>query len=66
MGARPAVAAATATAAGLFFSFFDAGVGAGGPFVGWIARLTSPGGALLAAAGAVASAGAVQALSRRW
>jgi MFS family permease len=45
------------TAAGLFFAFFDAGVGAGGPLVGGVARLTTPGGALVAAAGAVAAAG---------
>jgi MFS family permease len=44
-------------AAGLFFAFFDAGVGAGGPLVGGVARLTSPPGALVAAAGAVAAAG---------
>jgi len=59
-------AARHGAAAGLFFSFFDAGVGAGGPFVGWIARLTSPSGALLVAAGAVAGAGLVTGISRRW
>jgi MFS family permease len=46
-------------AAGLFFAFFDAGVGLGGPAVGAVARLTTPGGALLAAALAVAAAGLV-------
>jgi predicted MFS family arabinose efflux permease len=44
-------------AAGLFFAFFDAGVGAGGPLAGGVARLTSPAGALVMAAGAVAGAG---------
>jgi MFS family permease len=47
------------TAAGLFFAFFDAGVGAGGPLVGGVARLTTPAGALVAAAGAVAVAGVI-------
>jgi hypothetical protein len=47
------------TAAGLFFAFFDAGVGAGGPLVGGVARLTTPGGALVVAAGAVAAAGLI-------
>lgn len=45
------------TAAGLFFAFFDAGVGAGGPLAGGVARLTSPAGALVLAAGAVTTAG---------
>jgi hypothetical protein len=46
-------------AAGLFFAFFDAGVGAGGPLAGGVARLTSPAGALMMAAGAVAGAGVI-------
>jgi MFS family permease len=46
-------------AAGLFFAFFDAGVGAGGPLAGGVARLTSPAAALLLAAGAVAGAGVI-------
>ena len=50
-------AASHGAAAGLFFAFFDAGVGAGGPLVGGVARLTSPAGALVVAAGAVAAAG---------
>ena len=45
------------TAAGLFFAFFDAGVGAGGPLAGGVARLTTPAGALVVAAGAVTAAG---------
>ena len=52
-------------AAGLFFAFFDAGVGAGGPAVGVVASLGSPAGALTAAAGGVACAGLLQALPRR-
>ena len=50
-------AASHGAAAGLFFAFFDAGVGAGGPLVGGVARFTSPAGALVVAAGAVAAAG---------
>ncbi len=46
-------------AAGLFFAFFDAGVGAGGPLAGALARLTAPSVALGLAAGAVASAALV-------
>jgi hypothetical protein len=46
-------------AAGLFFAFFDAGVGAGGPLAGALARMTSPSVALGLAAGAVASAALV-------
>jgi predicted MFS family arabinose efflux permease len=42
-------------AAGLFFAFFDAGVGAGGPIAGGVARLSSPATALALAAGAVAT-----------
>jgi nitrate/nitrite transporter NarK len=56
-------------AAGLFFAFFDAGVGAGGPLVGGFARLTTAPGALIAAAAAVAAAGALAAaprVSSRW
>ena len=51
-------------AAGLFFAFFDAGVGLGGPFTGVIARATTAQGALLAAAGVVLAAGAVAARAR--
>lgn len=40
-------------AAGLFFSFFDAGVGFGGPLVGTLARALSPAGALALAGAAV-------------
>ncbi|HEU4977793.1 MAG TPA: MFS transporter, partial [Solirubrobacteraceae bacterium] len=40
-------------AAGLFFAWFDAGVGAGGPLVGAVAAATSPAGAIGAAAAAV-------------
>ncbi|MGI8595074.1 MAG: hypothetical protein ACR2ML_12040 [Solirubrobacteraceae bacterium] len=43
-------------AAGLFFAWFDAGVGLGGPAVGTVASLTSPPDALIAAALAVATA----------
>jgi predicted MFS family arabinose efflux permease len=53
------------TAAGLFFAFFDAGVGAGGPLVGVVARLTTPAGALVAAAGAVTAAGLISGAPRR-
>ena len=52
-------------AAGLFFAFFDAGVGAGGPLVGLIARLTSPAGSMAAAAAFVGVAGAVPLARRR-
>ena len=41
-------------AAGLFFSWFDAGVGVGGPAAGVLAHLGGPSGALLGAAVAVA------------
>jgi MFS family permease len=44
------------TAAGLFFAFFDAGVGVGGPLAGGVARLTTPHGALVMAAGTVIAA----------
>ncbi len=43
-------------AAGLFFAWFDAGVGLGGPLVGSVASVTGPSGALEAAAVAVAGA----------
>jgi MFS family permease len=49
-------AAQQGAAAGLFFAWFDAGVGLGGPMVGVIASSTSPPGALVAAALAVAAA----------
>ena len=47
-------------AAGLFFAFFDAGVGAGGLLAGGVARLSSPAGALAAAGVAVVAAGLLQ------
>jgi predicted MFS family arabinose efflux permease len=47
-------------AAGLFFAYFDAGVGAGGPLVGIVARAASPTDALAAAGAAVLAAGALQ------
>ena len=43
-------------AAGLFFAWFDAGVGIGGLAVGAVASLTGPAGALQIAAGTVAAA----------
>jgi MFS family permease len=51
-------------AAGLFFAFFDAGVGLGGPLVGVVARVTTAQGALAAAAAAVLLAGAFGARAR--
>jgi MFS family permease len=51
-------------AAGLFFAFFDAGVGLGGPLIGIVARLTTAQGALVAAAGTVLAAAAVAAQAR--
>jgi len=42
-------------AAGLFFSWFDAGVGLGGPLVGLLARALSPAAAIALAGGAVVS-----------
>jgi MFS family permease len=42
-------------AAGLFFAWFDAGVGLGGPIAGLAAHLSSSGGAMLVAALAVAT-----------
>ena len=42
-------------AAGLFFAWFDAGVGVGGPAAGFLAHLGGPSGALLGAAVAVAA-----------
>jgi MFS family permease len=47
-------------ASGLFFAFFDAGVGAGGPLSGAVARLMSPAAALGVSAGAVLGAGLLQ------
>jgi hypothetical protein len=41
-------------AAGLFFAWFDAGVGLGGPAVGLLAGAAGPGDALAGAAAAVA------------
>jgi len=49
-------AARQGAAAGLFFAWFDAGVGLGGPAVGAVASLAGPSGALIAAAIAVAAA----------
>jgi predicted MFS family arabinose efflux permease len=43
-------------AAGLFFAWFDAGVGLGGPMAGLLATANGPSGALLGAAVAVACA----------
>jgi MFS family permease len=54
-------------AAGLFFSWFDAGVGLGGPAAGLLAQLGGPTGALLGAAAAVACAAPIAVLSTcRW
>jgi predicted MFS family arabinose efflux permease len=47
-------------AAGLFFAYFDAGVGGGGLLVGLVARATSPAEALTMAGGAVLAAGLLQ------
>ncbi|MHB1468458.1 MAG: MFS transporter [Solirubrobacteraceae bacterium] len=52
-------------AAGAFFSWFDAGVGLGGPFAGAMAGLGGSGAALSAAAGAVAFSPAVGIAARR-
>jgi hypothetical protein len=49
----------------LFFAWFDAGVGIGGPIVGAVASLTDPGGALDAAATTVAGAILITASSTR-
>jgi MFS family permease len=46
-------------ASGVFFAWFDAGVGLGGPLTGGVAGLVGAGGALGAAAAAVALAGPV-------
>jgi predicted MFS family arabinose efflux permease len=62
-------AARQGAAAGLFFAWFDAGVGLGGPAAGIVASLTSPSGALIAAAIAVAGAAALLIAAgarRRW
>ena len=50
-------------AAGLFFSWFDAGVGLGGPAAGLLAALGGPGGALVGAAVAVACTAPIALLS---
>jgi predicted MFS family arabinose efflux permease len=50
-------------AAGLFFSWFDAGVGLGGPAAGVLAQLGGPTGALLGAAIAVACTAPIALLS---
>jgi len=50
-------------AAGLFFAWFDAGVGLGGPLVGLLAAVAGSDGALLGAAVAVACAAPVAAYS---
>jgi MFS family permease len=52
-------------AAGIFFAFFDAGVGLGGPLAGVVARLTTAQGALAAAAGVVLCAGVLAAAQAR-
>jgi predicted MFS family arabinose efflux permease len=52
-------------AAGVFFAFFDAGVGLGGPAAGLLARLAGPAGALAGAAVAVALAAGVAARGPR-
>src|SRR4051794_1454205 len=57
-------AARQGAAAGLFFAFFDAGVGAGGPLTGLAARATSASGALGAAAAAVAGAALIASFRR--
>ncbi len=55
--------------AGLFFAWFDAGVGFGGPVAGVAAALSGPDGALVTAAVLVASAplvaGALKGVRRR-
>ena len=51
------------TAAGLFFSWFDAGVGLGGPAAGVLAQVGGPTGALVGAAVAVACAAPIALLS---
>lgn len=51
-------------AAGLFFAWFDAGVGLGGPLVGMAASLSGAVGALLTAGAAVAGAVLIAAASR--
>jgi predicted MFS family arabinose efflux permease len=53
-------AARQGAAAGMFFAFFDAGVGAGGPLAGLVARGTSAAGALAVAGGGVLCAGLMQ------
>jgi Major Facilitator Superfamily len=50
-------------AAGMFFAWFDAGVGLGGPAAGFLAHLGGPSGALLGAAGAVLTAALIAGLS---
>jgi Major Facilitator Superfamily len=50
-------------AAGMFFAWFDAGVGLGGPAAGFLAHLGGPSGALLGAAAAVAATGLIAGLS---
>jgi predicted MFS family arabinose efflux permease len=52
-------AARQGAAAGMFFAFFDAGVGAGGPLTGVVARVASPVTALTVAAGVFATSGAI-------
>jgi MFS family permease len=58
-------AARPGAAAGLFFAWFDAGVGLGGPAVGAVASVTSASGALTAAALAVAGAAALASAGAR-
>src|SRR3954453_17960312 len=59
-------AARQGAAAGLFFAFFDAGVGAGGPLTGGAGRAAPASGALVFAGGAVACAGVSQAMRGGW
>jgi MFS family permease len=53
LAVRRAPASAHGATAGLFFAWFDAGVGIGGPVAGLAAHLTNAAGALLTAAAAV-------------
>jgi predicted MFS family arabinose efflux permease len=58
-------AARQGAAAGLFFAWFDAGVGLGGPAAGGVASLAGPSGALVAAAVAVGGAVVLATRGRR-
>lgn len=50
--------------AGAFFAYFDAGVGLGGPIIGFAARAADPTGGLIAAAAAVLATAPVALLTR--